>query len=159
MREKIAAARASGRLARARPFKRQMNAKIFLSHASKDQKAGGGMNERVCSFTSNFGCALCNRCHGELAYIRRLVYVHAPAATSLTSIATAGPTTREDGAVDPSLSPAAGMSSLWLWATSANCRPTMWARDGHLRSFQKRHVQFFTSAGTLPFRIAGTTAG
>jgi multiple antibiotic resistance protein len=31
------------------------------------------MNEHVCSSTSNSGCALCDRCRGELAHIRRPV--------------------------------------------------------------------------------------
>jgi transposase len=35
------------------------------------------LNEHVCSFTSKFGRALRDRCRGELAYIRRLVYIHA----------------------------------------------------------------------------------
>src|SRR5215510_1960045 len=45
----------------------------------------GTLNEHVCSFASNSRCALCDRCHGELACIRCPVYSHAQRYHTLCS--------------------------------------------------------------------------
>src|SRR5262245_19265980 len=49
---------------------RRMNAKIFFCHAPRDGETAGRY-ENAGSFTSNSGCSLCNRCHGELGGTRQ----------------------------------------------------------------------------------------
>jgi hypothetical protein len=56
---------------------RRTNANLFLQSRIKTRKQQADIYEQVCSFTSNSECALCDRCHGELAYIRRPVCSHA----------------------------------------------------------------------------------